>query len=238
LPRIAIIIPAKNEAGNITGVVHDIRSHLPSADIVVVDDHSDDGTGEAAAALSGVVVLRSPIPLGIGGAVQLGLMYAMSGSYDIFIRMDGDGQHRAECLPDLIRRGGPGTLVQGARPGAEFLASSNWVRRLGSVYFRALFRVFARHRIEDPTSGMMCFDRTIAGKFSRFYPTDFPEIESLVLLLRSGHAVVSAPVTMAARARGSSSIDSLHAAVYMLSVTLAFFSSFLRKNPYGAAHAA
>jgi glycosyltransferase involved in cell wall biosynthesis len=238
LLRTAVIIPAKNEAGSIAGVIRDVRAHLPSAGIFVVDDRSDDGTGEIAEAFPDVNVLRSPISLGIGGAVQLGLRQALSQGFESFARMDGDGQHRAESLAALLSRCAPGTLVQGARTADGFLAASNRVRRFGSLYFRALFRLFARRPVADPTSGLMCFDRTIAAKFARFYPSDFPEIESLVLLLRSGHRVVSAPVSMAPRAHGSSSIDALHALVYMFSVTLAFFSSWLRANPYRASHAA
>jgi glycosyltransferase involved in cell wall biosynthesis len=232
LTRTAVIIPARNEAANIAGVVMDIHAHLPDADVIVVDDHSDDETRSVASALPGVVVVPAPICLGIGAAVQLGVRYALAGGYDIFIRMDGDGQHRADCLPGLVGSRSPGTLVQGARTDAQFLATSNWARRLGSLYFRSLFRVFTRGPVQDPTSGFMCFDRGIAAKFSRFYPSDFPEIESLVLLLRSGHRVVSVPVSMAPRKHGTSSIDSLHALVYMFSVTVAFFGSFLRKNPY------
>lgn len=236
LPRLAVIIPAKNEADNIGKVLADIRAHLPTADIIVVDDCSEDDTAETAAAFPGVTLLRSPISLGIGGAVQLGLKFAVGKGYEVFIRMDGDGQHRAESLAELVRNGGPRTLVQGARPHARFLESSNWIRKVGSLYFHLLFRICTFRNIPDPTSGLMCFGKDIAEKFSRFYPTDFPEIESLVLLIRSGHRIVSAPVAMEPRQGGSSSIGWWHGGIYMLSVTIAFLSSFLRNNPYGATH--
>ena len=232
----AVIIPAKNEAANISKVLADIRTHLPEADVIVVDDCSEDETAETAAAFPRVTVLRSPISLGIGGAVQLGLKFAYHKGYNIFMRMDGDGQHRAESLASLVKNVGPGTLVQGSRSHAQFMATSNWVRKMGSLYFHLLFRTFTFQNIPDPTSGMMCFGRDIAGKFVHFYPTDFPEIESLVLLIRSGHRIVSATVTMEPRQSGSSSIGWWHGGVYMLSVTIAFVSSFLRDNPYGAAH--
>lgn len=232
--RVAIIIPARNEAENIAGVIEDIRSHLPDADIVVVDDNSGDGTAAVAGACRGVAVIRSPISLGIGGAVQLGVRYGMERGASCFIRMDGDGQHRADSLDSLLRKRGPGTLVQGSRPGAHFTSSSNWVRHLGSRYFQMLFRIFTLKPVADPTSGLMCFERDIAEKFSRSYPTDFPEIESLVLLLRAGHRVVSSDVPMQARQGGSSSIGRWKSLVYMFSVSMAFMASFIRKNPYEA----
>jgi glycosyltransferase involved in cell wall biosynthesis len=238
MSAIAVIIPAHNEAANIAAVIRDVRAHLPEAGIIVVDDHSEDGTADCAAAFSGVSVLRSPISLGIGGAVQLGIRYALEKGYAVFARMDGDGQHQAADLPKLISRVGPGLLSRGVRPQSQFGASSTWVRRAGSLYFRLLFRLCARRDIPDPTSGLMCFGRDIAGRFAAFYPSDYPEIESLVLLLRSGSEVVSAPVSMAPRRSGESSIGFIHGAAYMLSVTLAFFNCFLRRNPYRTAHAA
>lgn len=236
MAQTAVIIPAKNEAANIGRVLSDIHFHLPNADIIVVDDCSDDDTAKTARSFSGVTVLSSPISLGIGGAVQLGLKLAVSKEYEIFIRMDGDGQHRAESLADLVKHRTRGTLVQGCRPHARFTASSNWVRKAGSLYFHLLFRTCTLKNIPDPTSGLMCFGREIAEKFSRFYPADFPEIESLVLLIRSGHRIVSTPVNMAPRQSGSSSIGLWHGGVYMMSVTIAFISCFLRSNPYGPAH--
>lgn len=237
MARLAVIIPARNEASNLPSVLADIARHIPDAHVIVVDDHSEDGTATVASALPGCTVVSAPISLGIGGAVQLGIKYALGQGYDLFLRMDGDGQHRAESGLVLLAAWKPGILVQGSRSHADFAASSNWLRKLGSLYFHFLFRAFASQDLPDPTSGMMCFGRDVAAKFAAFYPLDFPEIESLVLLLRSGHAVVSAPVAMRPRQAGESSIHLLHAAIYMLSVTIAFFSTWLRKNPYGAAHA-
>nr|MDQ3003080.1 glycosyltransferase family 2 protein [Fibrobacterota bacterium] len=222
MDRIAVIIPAKNEAGNISRVIKGVRSHLPEADIIVVDDNSDDATVEEILLCEGATLLHSPVSVGIGGAVQLGVRYALEKGCSIFIRMDGDGQHRAASLESLLRVGGPGILVQGSRTGAHFNDSSNWVRHLGSRYFQMLFRVFTKRPVDDPTSGLMCFDRTIAEKFSRSYPTDYPEIESLVLLLRAGHRVISSEVPMQARQSGSSSIGRWKSMVYVFSVSMAF----------------
>ena len=131
---------------------------------------------------------------------------------------------------------GPHTLVQGSRPKAHFSSSSNGIRHLGSRYFQMLFRVLVGKAVTDPTSGLMCFGRDIAEKFSRSYPTDYPEIESLVLLLRAGHKVVSSEVPMDPRHAGESSIGPVKSLIYMFTVSVAFLASFIRKNPYEAAH--
>lgn len=235
--RVAVIIPAHNEAGNVPSVIRDVRSHLPEAEIVIVDDHSEDGTADIAESFPGVSVLRSPISLGIGGAVQLGIRYSLQAGATRFLRMDGDGQHRAECASAMLASLGPRTLVQGSRHPREFSGTSNRMRRAGSLFFQMLFRLGTSRRVPDPTSGFMCFGRDIAEKFAAFYPTDFPEIETLVLLIRSDHAIVPVTVSMDARKAGASSIGLAHGLTYMLSVSLAFLSSFIRKNPYGNAHA-
>ncbi len=232
MQKTAIIIPARNEVENIGGVVAGIRKCLPLADIVVVDDNSDDGTADVARVFPRTVVLQSPICLGIGGAVQLGIRYCLKEDYGLFLRIDGDGQHPIEYLPDMLRNWRLGALVQGSRSHGNFADSSNGFRKMGSLYFRLLFRVFTGRHVPDPTSGLVCFGRDIAEKFDRFFPSDFPEIETEVLLIRAGYEIIPLRVTMLARQGGNSSIDFPHAVIYMFSVTLAFFISFLRKNPY------
>ncbi|MDB5049485.1 MAG: glycosyl transferase family 2 [Fibrobacteres bacterium] len=238
LGRIAVIIPAKNEAENISGVLSGIRAHLPEADIIVVDDNSDDATAETVLLCESATLLHCPVSVGIGGAVQLGVRYALERGYPLFIRMDGDGQHPPQAARELVRNHLPGLLVQGSRDPHQFSTTSNSARKIGSLYFRSLFRLFTGSQVTDPTSGFMCFDREMAEMFARFYPMDFPEIESLVLLARSGHKIVPVTVSMTPRISGVSSIGWFRAGVYMFSVSIAFFSSFVRKNPYGAAHAA
>lgn len=232
----AVIIPVRNERESLPDVLRDLLSVLPGCDIIVVDDFSGDGTGAAAAAFPGVSVLRAPIPLGVGGAVQLGVRYGLARGAERFVRMDGDGQHRAGCVSELLGCLSPGALVQGSRARADFAASSNRLRHLGSRYFQALFRLFTGRIVSDPTSGLMCFGSDIARKIGRSYPSDYPEVESLALLLRAGHPVISREVPMASRRAGESSIGAVRALVYMFSVSVAFLASFLRRNPYGETH--
>ncbi len=230
--KTAIIIPARNEASNIAGVLHAVHEYFPQADIVVVDDNSDDDTAEIVRCHPRAVLLQSPITLGIGGAVQLGVKYCVKEGYTLFIRMDGDGQHPVECLPEMVRNWRPGLLIQGSRSRGEFLGTSNGIRKIGSLYFCMLFKIFTGRYLPDPTSGLLCFGRDIAEKFIRFFPSDFPEIETEVLLIRAGYDILPFQVAMQARQGGNSSIGLFHAGVYMFSVTLAFFISFFRKNPY------
>lgn len=66
-PRVLIIVPALNESGSIAGVVADIHSHVPGADVVVINDGSTDNTAEVATG-AGAVVLNMPYNVEIGRA--------------------------------------------------------------------------------------------------------------------------------------------------------------------------
>jgi hypothetical protein len=116
LPDTLVIIPAFNEEATVGNVIEDVRAHLSGADIVVVDDGSTDATSERALAL-GAVVLRLPMNLGIGGAVQTGFMYAARHRYAYAIQIDADGQHPAAEAARLIEamRAGKADVVIGSR---------------------------------------------------------------------------------------------------------------------------
>lgn len=228
-----VIVPAKNEVESIHLVIEDITRNASQCDIIVVDDHSSDSTAEKAKQFRNVTVLVSPISLGIGGAVQLGIVYALDKGYDTFVRIDGDGQHNALFINSMLEKVTATTLVIGARTNTEFKATSDLVRKFGWVYFRLLFRVFTCTSVCDPTSGFVCFGKKVAEKFAKYYPLDFPEIESTSLLIRAGFPIVCEQVQMNPRKRGNSSISSLYSIIYMITVSLAFFISFFKKNPYG-----
>ena len=100
-PRYLAVVPAYNEAATVGGVVTAMRRHQPGFDLVVVDDGSTDETGLVAHA-AGARVLRAPFNLGIGGAVQLGFVYALENDYDYLVQVDGDGQHDPGEIERLI----------------------------------------------------------------------------------------------------------------------------------------
>lgn len=98
-----IVIAAYNEGGQIASTIHDVRPYCPN--IVVVDDASKDRTG-AEALQAGAHVLRHPVNLGQGAALETGIRYALDKGADYIVTFDADGQHNAaEILPmaDALR---------------------------------------------------------------------------------------------------------------------------------------
>jgi glycosyltransferase involved in cell wall biosynthesis len=100
--RVAVVIPAFNEAPFIPGVVRTMPAFVD--DVIVVDDGSRDSTAEAAASVGDprVTVLRSARNSGIGAAMRLGYQTALERGADLVAKMDGDGQMPPEYLASLL----------------------------------------------------------------------------------------------------------------------------------------
>ena len=112
--RIAVVIPALNEALRIRDVVEGALRHCPN--VILVDDGSNDGTVEAVAGLP-VSVLRHPVRMGKGAGLRDGFAEALRHGFDAVVTMDGDGQHSADDIPRLLAAANrrPGWIVIGAR---------------------------------------------------------------------------------------------------------------------------
>ncbi len=94
-----VVVAAYNEAATVGRVLADVASH--GYRIVVVDDGSTDGTAAAAAAADSVI--RHPINLGQGAALQTGIEYVLQQGAEIVVTFDADGQHRAADIEALIQ---------------------------------------------------------------------------------------------------------------------------------------
>jgi glycosyltransferase involved in cell wall biosynthesis len=228
-PRSVAIVPAFQERASIARVVQDIQ-RLSSADVVVIDDGSGDGTA-AEAVRAGARVITLPFNLGIGSAVQTGYMVALEGGYDIAIQVDGDGQHPAEEIDRLIRaltETGADIVV-----GSRFMGSGAYRapfgRRLGIAVFARLVSLVTGVRMTDTTSGFRASGRRAIRLFAAAYPHDYPEVEAVIIAHRAGLRLVEIPVEMRERQGGRSSITPLKSGYYMLKVIMAIVMVLLRR---------
>lgn len=218
-----VIIPAYNEQEAISTVVENIQKVVPGFDILVIDDGSIDNTSAVAYA-SGALVVRLPVNLGIGGAVQTGLKFARDGGYEYVVRLDGDGQHPAEDIPSLLQ------VVQDGRAnivfGSRFLASKTAMhitplRRMGILLFAKEVSLLTGQRATDTTSGFMALDRKAICTLSKWLPQDYPEVEGRIILHKAGLRVAEIPTRMRERTTGVSSIDSWRSLYYAFKVSVA-----------------
>jgi len=228
--RILVIIPALNEEKTVRSIIHGIRTFLPRAEILVVNDGSTDSTGSVARE-EGVFVLDHPFNMGIGATMQTGFLFARDNGYDIAVQVDGDGQHNPESLPALVKPIEEGTadLVIGSRYLSRTGFKSTFFRQVGIRFFSGLLWVFTRRRVTDPTSGFRAMDQKVLRLFSEEYPSDYPEVEALVSAHKNGLRFEEIPTIMRDRQGGISSIGILSAMYYMTKVTLAITVGFFRR---------
>lgn len=220
LKKVLVIIPAYNEEDAIVSVVESVVD--AGYDYVVINDGSKDRTAKICKE-NGFTFLDLSSNLGIGGAVQAGHKYALKHGYDIDVQFDGDGQHPAGQIEDLIDRIEKGAdLVVGSRfISAAKGFQSTFMRRAGIRWLSTLIKVFTGKRITDATSGFRACSRSMIELFSLDYPTDYPEPESVVAAIKRGFRVEEVPVVMHERKGGRSSISAAAGVYYMVKVTLA-----------------
>lgn len=241
-PKIAIVIPAFNEERNIEKVLHEIqklRAARPRWQIlpIVVNDGSSDRTEqvlERLAPIYGAQAVSLPLNLGIGRAVQTGLRYAVRWGADVALQLDGDGQHPAEQVPQIVCPilAGNAEVVVGSRyvKGAGGNVSSA-LRQAGTWFFYRLLKMLTGNEIKDATSGFRAFSAEATDFLSRYYPDDYPEVEAYVPLSRKRFQILEVPVTMRPRQGGRSSITPIRSVYYMVKVAFATMMDMLRPLP-------
>lgn len=230
--KVLVMIPTYNEEENISSVIGEVKEHVPFADIVVVDGESKDSTVEQARHC-GAFVLEVSHRLGIGGGVETGYKFAEQMGYDILARVDGDGQHKPEDLPKLIKPviEGRADVVIGSRYAQATGVRNTLSRAVGIRLFSLLLSTLTHQKITDPTSGFQVVNRDVIRFFAVDFPCDWSEVEAIVLLHRAGFAILEVPVTMNERLRGKSSFELGRAFVYMFKGLLSLFVGCLRKPP-------
>jgi len=230
--RILTIVPVFNEEKAIQLVIDDLKKNFPQADIIIVNDGSRDNSSAIARRNKGIKIIDLPTNLGIGGSVQTGFKYALKNNYDIAIQFDGDGQHLAKEIHNLIQPiiNKKADVVIGSR----FLKPSQrgfrcrWTRRIGIKIFEWINSLIIQQRITDNTSGFRAYNKEAIRFLAYNYPTDYPEPEAVILLGRNRFKIKEVPVEMKERSHGKSSISGLKSIYYMIKVILCIIMTALR----------
>lgn len=224
--KILIIIPAYNEEKNIEKVINNLEKNYSQYDYIVVNDGSKDSTADICIK-RGYPLLNLPINLGLAGAVQAGMRYAIKMGYDAAIQFDGDGQHRPEYIKSLI------TKMQdtnaGIVIGSRFVnvKKERTLRMFGSRIISSIIKISTGVKITDPTSGMRLFNKTIIKKFA-FELNYGPEPDTISYLIKKGIIVEEVQVSMDERTAGESYLNLARSIKYMMlmSFSIAFVQLF------------
>ena len=187
---LSIVLPAKDEAVGLHALLTEINELYPDAELIVVDDGSNDNTAEIALSVPDVICISHPVSIGNGGAVKTGARHSNG---DIVVFMDADGQHAPADISRLLDKISEGfDLVVGSRTSES--QASPW-RAFANQLFNRLASYMTGYEILDLTSGFRAFRRIkflpilylLPNRFS--YPTT-----STMAFFRSGHFVAYVPI--------------------------------------------
>jgi dolichol-phosphate mannosyltransferase len=210
-----VIVPTYNERTNLPVLVGGLMQHR-NVRVLVVDDHSPDGTGEVADALARehpgrVDVMHRTGKKGLGRSYIDGIKKAIAEPVDVICQMDADLSHDPKHLPDLVAATSRADVVLGSRyvPGGAIV---NWPKRrrllsrFANIYIRSVTRLSAR----DCTTGYRCWRREALASLplDRFFSDGYSFlIEMLFVAARRGCRIVEVPITFVERREGESKIS-------------------------------
>lgn len=214
--RTMVVIPTYLEAENIEITLADLRTAVPDADVLVVDDSSPDGTGDLVRAFAeqdeAVSLLSREKKQGLGHAYRAGFGEALDRGYEIICQMDADLSHDPEALPTLLTALDEGAdMVIGSRyvPGGS-IPHWPWHRRALSKWGNRYTGIALGSPASDATSGYRAFRaqtlRDIRFDTTRMGGYGF-QIELAYRVFRSGGRIAEVPIAFTDRVRGFSKMS-------------------------------
>jgi dolichol-phosphate mannosyltransferase len=214
--KAVVIIPTYNELNNLQLIVPLVLGQDKRLEILVVDDNSPDGTGNAADEIAAgeprVHVLHRAGKLGLGTAYLAGFRWALERDYEYVFEMDADFSHDPAHLPEFLDAVKEADLVLGSRYLGGRVTVVNWpMPRLLLSYFANIYaRVVTGVRLGDATGGFKCFRRRVLeaidldGVHSNGYAF---QIEMSTRAARKGFRIKEIPIVFVDRTDGVSKMS-------------------------------
>jgi hypothetical protein len=203
--KIAILVPAYNEADNIAHVLEGMPSQVCGVEtaVLVVDDGSRDGTGEVAAA-HGAAVARHVINRGGGAALRTGYRLLSQSGAEIVVTLDADGQHLPSEMERLVKPVLDGEVD--VAHGSRVLGTADrnhFARELGIVFFNRLVSFITRTHVTDCSNGYRAVRTTVLPQLvlrqEQFHTSEF-----MIEAIKRGVPAKEVPVTVEQRLHGHS----------------------------------
>ncbi len=238
-PRVVICMPCYNESEYLPTLISHLKefkekiADLPFEFIFsVVNDGSSD---ESRAILENNIPMAYTSHLtnvGVAGALLTSFKVAELLDAKYVIQCDADGQHPLHFIPKLVEaaEASSADLLIGSRFMTQVEdRSSTELRRFGSKVIIAAIRLFQGSKdVRDPTSGFRVYSKKARQHLLKTMPDEYPEPESIALLLLQNLKVAEFPVVMSERQGGVSSLGGIAGARFMLKVISALLGLRLR----------
>lgn len=197
---VTVILPVFNEVEHLSQEVDRVRSTMDSSEysyeIIIVDDGSNDGSGEAAESLDGVRVIRFLQNRGSGSARKAGTLAARG---RVTVWTDVDMTYPNADIPQLVKELDGYDQVVGARTSEQ--GTMKGLRVPAKWFIRRLASFLTRTKIPDLNSGFRAFRTDVARQYLRFLPAGFSCVTTMTMtFLANGYSVKYVPIEYAKRA--------------------------------------
>jgi glycosyltransferase involved in cell wall biosynthesis len=213
--KLSIILPARNEVESLRYLLPELVALLPDAEIIVVDDGSDDNTLTVCAEFP-VRVVSHPYSKGNGAAVKSG---ARAANGDVLVFMDADGQHKLDDVPRLLERFNEGfDMVVGARTSGS---QAGMHRAMANDLFSRFASWMVQQPVEDLTSGFRVVKADKFRKFLYLLPNGFSYPTTITMsFFRAGFNVCYVPIHTPRRSTGKSHIRPIRDGVRFMMIII------------------
>jgi glycosyltransferase involved in cell wall biosynthesis len=187
--NLSIILPARNEAEGLRRLLPELLALLPDAEIIVVNDGSDDDTLAVCAGFP-VQVIGHPYPKGNGAAIKSG---ARAAAGEILVFMDADGQHQPQDISLLLEMlAGGYDMVVGARSRSS---QAGMHRAVANGFYNWLASWMVGQKVDDLTSGFRVVNADKFRKFLYMLPNGFSYPTTITMsFFRAGYSVGYMPI--------------------------------------------
>ena len=197
---VTVVLPVYNEKGHLRAEIERITAAMESSpyswEIVVVDDGSNDGSGETLRTIEGIRLIQFATNRGSGAARRAGT-HAARGR--VVVWTDADMTYPNERIPELVKELEGWDQVVGARTSEEgthkaFRVPAKW-------FIRKLAEFLAETKIPDLNSGMRAFRKDVAAQYLHLFPTGFSHVTTITMaFLANGYSVKYVPIEYSQRA--------------------------------------
>ncbi len=225
MKKILVFTATYNEAGNIKRLSEGIFSHLPAAELLIIDDNSPDGTGKIIDSIAKndvrVHAIHRPAKLGLGSAHRLAMKYAVSNGYDILITMDSDFSHNPSYIPKITALLENNDFVTGSRYARGGRSDYNLYRKIISRSANLLARLLLGIPLKECTTSFRGFRTGLLKKMDiDFIRSDGYSFffESIFYVTRLTNSYSEFPIYFENRASGTSKISKTEIAKSVLNL--------------------
>ncbi len=177
--NLSICVPAFNEAESISGTIAVLAETYPSAQIIIVDDFSDDDTYAIAKRFKNITLLAHTRNMGYGASLKTAMNFA---ERDVLVWFDGDGQHRVEDLKKVVQpvlENKYDAVIGVRRKGSDFSPR----RMPGKFFLKFMAEIVAMQKIPDLNSGLRCFNSEVIKRYIHLLPDGFSASSTSTLLM-------------------------------------------------------